>query len=98
METTTTTFFFISPTNSEKARTPAWCDRILWKGQRIEQLRYDCVTQLRQSDHKPVYAVFVAQIQNRDEEKFKKIHEEVLKTVDKYENDNQPMVDAQKIM
>jgi inositol polyphosphate 5-phosphatase INPP5B/F len=56
------------------------------------------VTQLRQSDHKPVYAVFVVQIQNRDEEKFKKIHEEVLKTVDKYENDNQPMVDAQKIM
>lgn len=44
--------------SSEKSRCPAWCDRILWKGRRTELLKYDCVMQLRKSDHKPVYAVF----------------------------------------
>lgn len=44
------------------------------------------------SDHKPVYSVFISYILTRDELKFKKIHEEVLKSVDKYENDNQPQM------
>lgn len=78
--------------SSEKNRAPAWCDRILWKGGRIEQITYKSVMELRMSDHKPVYGVFIAYILTRDEQKFKKIHEEVLKTVDKYENDNQPQI------
>jgi inositol polyphosphate 5-phosphatase INPP5B/F len=78
--------------SSEKARTPAFCDRILYKGQRIQSKKYDCVMELRQSDHKAVYAMFDVQLQKQDEEKFKRVHEEVLKFVDKYENDNQPMV------
>ena len=45
--------------SSEKARCPAWCDRILWKGHRTELLKYDSIMQLRLSDHKPVYAVFI---------------------------------------
>jgi inositol polyphosphate 5-phosphatase INPP5B/F len=48
--------------------------------------------ELRMSDHKPVYSVFIAYILTRDEQKFKKVHEEALKTVDKYENDNQPQI------
>lgn len=78
--------------SSEKNRAPAWCDRILWKGKRIEQVAYKSVMGLRMSDHKPVYGVFIAYILTRDEQKYKKVHEEVLKTVDKYENDNQPQI------
>lgn len=78
--------------SSEKNRAPAWCDRIFWKGARIEQVAYKSVMELRMSDHKAVYGVFIAYILTRDEQKFKKVHEEVLKTVDKYENDNQPQI------
>lgn len=78
--------------SSEKNRAPAWCDRIFWKGSRIEQTAYNSVMELRMSDHKPVYGVFIAYILTRDDLKFKRVHEEVLKTVDKYENDNQPQI------
>ncbi|XP_055534757.1 inositol polyphosphate 5-phosphatase OCRL [Wyeomyia smithii] len=82
--------------SSEKSRCPAWCDRILWKGARIELLKYDSVMQLRRSDHKPVYAVFKVNVETKDNEKFKRVHEEVLKTVDKYENDNQPQITVEQ--
>lgn len=42
---------------SEKARIPAWTDRILRKGNNIRQLSYDCAP-LKFSDHRPVYATF----------------------------------------
>uniref|UniRef100_A0A182MYE0 Rho-GAP domain-containing protein n=1 Tax=Anopheles dirus TaxID=7168 RepID=A0A182MYE0_9DIPT len=82
--------------SSEKSRTPAWCDRILWKGQRMELLRYNSVMQLRKSDHKPVYADFKVDAEAKDQMKLKKISEEVLKTVDKYENDNQPQITVEQ--
>ncbi|XP_055684041.1 inositol polyphosphate 5-phosphatase OCRL [Lutzomyia longipalpis] len=78
--------------SSEKARMPAWCDRILWRSDKTHQIVYDSVMALQLSDHKPVYALFLTHIKCRDEEKYKKVHEEVLKTVDKYENDNQPQI------
>lgn len=48
--------------SSTKMRSPAWCDRILFKGNRIESITYDSIMELRISDHKPVYAVFIAYI------------------------------------
>ncbi|KAL3839573.1 hypothetical protein ACJIZ3_024164 [Penstemon smallii] len=44
-------------TSKEKRRTPAWCDRILWKGEGLKQL---CYTrgESRFSDHRPVYSLF----------------------------------------
>ncbi|KAG8096861.1 hypothetical protein GUJ93_ZPchr0013g37844 [Zizania palustris] len=41
----------------EKRRAPAWCDRILWRGEGVKQKQYDrCESRL--SDHRPVRAVF----------------------------------------
>jgi hypothetical protein len=42
---------------SEKARIPAWTDRILRKGSRLRQTSYGSAP-LRFSDHRPVYATF----------------------------------------
>ncbi|KAK8874407.1 hypothetical protein PGQ11_004921 [Apiospora arundinis] len=42
---------------SEKARIPAWTDRILRKGTNIRQLAYNSAP-LRFSDHRPVYATY----------------------------------------
>lgn len=42
----------------EKKRTPAWCDRVLWKGDfDISLLEYGRI-EYTHSDHKPVYATF----------------------------------------
>ncbi|XP_059223938.1 type II inositol 1,4,5-trisphosphate 5-phosphatase [Stomoxys calcitrans] len=82
--------------SSEKQRQPAYCDRILWKGSRIQQLQYNSVMDIRQSDHKPVYAVFKVNIKTRDDHLYKKIHEEVLKLLDKRENESQPQINVEK--
>ncbi|KAK6615432.1 SacI domain and endonuclease exonuclease phosphatase [Botrytis cinerea] len=42
---------------SEKARIPAWTDRILRKGSNLRQINYNTAP-LRFSDHRPVYANF----------------------------------------
>ncbi|KAK4129569.1 hypothetical protein N657DRAFT_562882 [Parathielavia appendiculata] len=43
--------------SSEKARIPAWTDRILRKGSNLRQLAYNSAP-LRFSDHRPVFAIF----------------------------------------
>ncbi|KAJ5555458.1 hypothetical protein N7461_003928 [Penicillium sp. DV-2018c] len=42
---------------SEKARIPAWCDRVLWRGANLRQTHYQ-TADLRVSDHRPVWAAF----------------------------------------
>ncbi|KAG7017732.1 Type I inositol polyphosphate 5-phosphatase 8 [Cucurbita argyrosperma subsp. argyrosperma] len=46
----------------EKQRTPAWCDRILWYGKGVRQLSY-FRSESKFSDHRPVSAQFLAQIE-----------------------------------
>ncbi|KAL5707899.1 hypothetical protein ACHQM5_018750 [Ranunculus cassubicifolius] len=60
--------------SKKKRRTPAWCDRILWHGNGIEQLSY-VRGESRFSDHRPVCGVFIAQTEmkkSRDKNKFRK--------------------------
>lgn len=77
---------------SEKARAPAWTDRIFWKGKGIHQTTYRCHMDVRISDHKPVSALFKSEISVVDPLKYRKIHEEVLKKLDKWENEFLPQV------
>lgn len=46
----------------EKMRTPAWCDRILWFGDGLKLLSYMPVPSTL-SDHRPVNAVFLTEVE-----------------------------------
>ncbi|KAF7432917.1 inositol polyphosphate 5-phosphatase [Pleurotus ostreatus] len=46
---------------SEKARIPAWTDRVLYRGKSLDLSVYSC-SELKGSDHKPVYALFRADV------------------------------------
>ncbi|XP_024313457.1 type IV inositol polyphosphate 5-phosphatase 6 isoform X2 [Brachypodium distachyon] len=48
--------------SKEKRRTPAWCDRILWYGNGLNQLSY-VRGESRFSDHRPVYSIFMAEVE-----------------------------------
>ncbi|KAL3365901.1 hypothetical protein AABB24_010827 [Solanum stoloniferum] len=47
----------------DKRRTPAWCDRILWHGGGLQQLSY-VRGESRFSDHRPVFSVFLAEVES----------------------------------
>ncbi|KAL1536704.1 hypothetical protein AAHA92_29309 [Salvia divinorum] len=48
--------------SKRKRRTPAWCDRILWRGDGIDQLSY-LRGESRFSDHRPVFALFALEVE-----------------------------------
>ena len=58
----------LTTTIREKARIPAWCDRILRKGDILKQINYTTAP-LRFSDHRPVFATFHCTISDIDEAK-----------------------------
>ncbi|KAF3588437.1 hypothetical protein F2Q69_00030120 [Brassica cretica] len=43
-------------------RTPAWCDRIIWKGKGMKLLSYRR-NEIKLSDHRPVTATFLAEVE-----------------------------------
>ncbi|KAK7107287.1 inositol polyphosphate 5-phosphatase OCRL-like isoform X2 [Littorina saxatilis] len=81
---------------SEKSRIPAWCDRILWQGVGIALLRYDSHPQLRISDHKPVSANFEVEVKVIDEKRYKKVYEDIMKKLDRIENEFLPQIKLDK--
>lgn len=58
--------------SSEKRRTPAWCDRILWYGEGLKQISY-VRGDSRFSDHRSVYAIFMAEVEMLNMGKLEKV-------------------------
>ncbi|KAF7725040.1 inositol polyphosphate 5-phosphatase [Apophysomyces ossiformis] len=61
---------------SEKQRVPGWTDRIIYKGNTLKQLQY-ARAELRTSDHRPVLALFEANIVTLDRDAKEKLQKEL---------------------
>ena len=59
---------------SKKKRTPAWCDRILWKRKDfIKQILYDRAD-YKLSDHRPIYAFFKISVNRNPMREYNPLH------------------------
>ena len=67
--------------DQDKCREPAWCDRILWRGD-LQPLNYNCCFDIQQSDHKPVFAVFALPAKTCDTDALRRAKVEVLRLID----------------
>ncbi|KAI9143692.1 Endonuclease/exonuclease/phosphatase [Paraphysoderma sedebokerense] len=64
---------------SEKNRIPAWCDRVLYCGQKIQLLNYGRA-ELKVSDHKPVKATFEVSVSVIDHVKKSTIYQGIYRS------------------
>ncbi|KAI9474803.1 SacI homology domain-containing protein [Zychaea mexicana] len=73
---------------SEKQRVPGWTDRILYKGKHLELVQY-ARAELYTSDHRPVFALFEADIVMMDHDAKARLQKELYQK----SLDNIPVVD-----
>jgi inositol polyphosphate 5-phosphatase INPP5B/F len=79
----------------KKLRAPAWCDRILWFAQdpdHVQQLTYGRSERPNISDHKAVYSTMKVTIKDVIQTKREAIYDELMKLLDRYENQTLPIV------
>jgi inositol polyphosphate 5-phosphatase INPP5B/F len=84
----------------KKLRAPAWCDRILWMAQEeqhVQQLVYARSETPNVSDHKPVYSLMNMTIKDVVQPKREAIYTELMKLLDRYENQSLPMVGLDRV-
>lgn len=82
---------------SEKNRAPAWCDRVLYRGQYMQPIVYRSHPRLLLSDHKPVSCLFESTIKVIDDKRYKIVYEKVTKNLDRIENESLPQVALNKL-
>uniref|UniRef100_A0A7S2VYZ6 Rho-GAP domain-containing protein n=1 Tax=Eucampia antarctica TaxID=49252 RepID=A0A7S2VYZ6_9STRA len=83
----------------KKIRAPAWCDRVLWLAQEpshVAQLSYTR-SELNISDHKPVMSTFAITIKDVVKSKREEVFDEVMKLLDRFENQTLPMVGLDRL-
>lgn len=74
----------------EKKRSPAWCDRILWKGDFDINLIDYGRAELMHSDHKPVYALFSLVVRELQPQKLQDLLSNLRRQLDAEEMKSQP--------
>lgn len=75
----------------KKIRAPAWCDRVLFKSwQSVQVERYSSVDAQVLSDHKPVVAQLGIAYEAVDKTRRSQVFQQVIKEMDKMENDAIP--------
>jgi inositol polyphosphate 5-phosphatase INPP5B/F len=84
----------------KKLRAPAWCDRILWMAlepAHVQQLTYNRSETPNVSDHKAVYSTMRVTIKDVVRPKRAAIHNELMKLLDRFENQTLPMVGLDRV-
>ena len=70
-------------------REPAWCDRVLWRGQ-AELTRYGSCEFNTQSDHKPVFGSFEVPIRKKNQVLLSRVKKDIFQQIDALHHQSLP--------